>query len=139
MSNSIFGNEPFGLWRSVSDENLILQRVIVPGTAYEMVHVTNEGNDIYKLLHEVIFCDDYNKGALEKVLDDFGYKSLEEFVRECSEQELEEGGDVFEHIDWETLSMFICDTHDDGILMTGEEISKEVKRITGIELYSGKP
>lgn len=137
MSNSIFGNEPFGLWRSVSDENLILQRVIVPGVAYEMVHVTNEGNDIYKFLHEVIFCDDYNKGALEKVLDDFGYKSLEEFVREYSEQELAESEDVFELIDWETLSMFICDTHDDGILMAGKEIPKEVKRITGIELYSG--
>jgi len=134
MSYEIFGNEEFGMWQFVSDERLILQRVIVPDEAYEMVRIIKEPSGGYKLLHEVIFCNDYSKNALEKVLASFGYESLDGFLLEHSGQELTGCDDIFELIDWGTMSMFICDTHDDGILMEEEEAVKAVKRITGRDI-----
>ncbi len=134
MGKKFFGNEEFGMWKFVSDERLILQREIVPDETYEMVRIIKEPPGSYKLLHEVIFCNDYSKDALEEVLAAFGYKSLEEFLLEYSGQELADCDDIFELIDWGTLSMFICDTHDDGILMEEEEAVKAVKRITGCDI-----
>ena len=54
MSQEIFRSESIGTWEIVSDERLILQRVIVPDKAYEMLKVSKESPGYYKFLHEVI-------------------------------------------------------------------------------------
>ncbi len=134
MSQEIFGRESIGTWKIVSDERLILQRAIVPDKAYEMLKVSKEDSGNFKFLHEVIFCENYRVHELERVLSAFGYQSLKEFVADCKEG-TERQEDASETIDWETLSMLICDTHEDGILMERKEAIEEAKRVTGIDIY----
>lgn len=134
MDQEIFRRELIGKWEIVSEERLILQRAIVPDRAYEMLKVTKEDQETYKLLHELIFCENYTTRELERVLSAFGYQSLEEFEADCKmsgeKQESES-----KSMDWGTLSMFICDTHEDGILMEKDEAIKETKRITEFDIY----
>lgn len=134
MSQEIFGRKSIGTWKIVSDERLILQRAIVPNKAYEMLKVSKEDSGDFKFLHEVIFCENYRVHELERVLSAFGYQSLKEFVEDCKEK-AENQKSEFEEIDWETLSMFICDTHEDGILMEKDDVIQETKKITGIDIY----
>lgn len=134
MSQEIFGRKSIGTWKIVSDERLILQRAIVPNKAYEMLKVSKEDSGDFKFLHEVIFCENYRVHELERVLSAFGYQSLKEFVEDCTEK-AENQKSEFEEIDWETLSMFICDTHGDGILMGKDDVIQETKKITGIDIY----
>lgn len=134
MSQEIFGRKSIGTWKIVSDERLILQRAIVPNKAYEMLKVSKEDSGDFKFLHEVIFCENYRVHELERVLSAFGYQSLKEFVEDCTEK-AENQKSEFEEIDWETLSMFICDTHEDGILMEKDDVIQETKKITGIDIY----
>lgn len=99
-----------------------------------MLKVTKENSGNCKFLHEVIFCESYKPHELERVLSAFGYHSLEEFILDCKKP-VEECDKVFHLVDWDTLSMFICDTHEDGILMRIEEAIEETKRVTGIDVY----
>lgn len=134
MSQEIFSSKSIGTWKFVSDERLILQRAIVPNKAYEMLKVSKEDSGDFKFLHEVIFCENYRVHELERVLSAFGFQSLKEFVTDCKGgAEKPEGAS--EKIDWETLSMFICDTHEDGILMGKDEVIQETKKVTGIDIF----
>lgn len=133
MDQEIFRKELIGKWEIVSDERLILQRAIAPDRAYEMLKVTKEAQETYKFLHELIFCENYTTRELERVLSAFGYQSLNEF---SSEYEREPGKDdnTSRLINWGVLSMFICDTHEDGILMQKEEAERKIEQITGIDI-----
>ena len=64
---------------------------------------------------------------LDRVLLAFGYQSLKGFKLDCN---LNVNGQesVSEPMDWGVLSMFICDTHEDGILMEKKEAIKETKK-----------
>ena len=134
MSQEIFRSESIGTWVIVSDERLFLQRVIVPDKAYEMLKVSKESPGYYKFLHEVIFCENYKVHELDRVLLAFGYQSLKEFKLDCN---LNVNGQesVSKPMDWGVLSMLICDTHEDGILMGKNEAIKETKRVTGFDIY----
>ena len=133
MDQEIFRKELIGKWEIVSDERLILQRAIVPDRAYEMVKVRKEDQETYKFLHELIFCENYTTRELERVLSAFGYQSLNEFSSEY-EGGARKDGDASKSINWGVLSMFICDTHEDGILMQKEEAERKIEQITGIDI-----
>lgn len=134
MDQEIFRRELIGKWEIVSEERLILQRAIAPDRAYEMLKVTKEDQETCKFLHELIFCEDYTTCELERVLLAFGYQSLKEFEMDykmSGEKQKSES----KSMDWGALSMFICDTHEDGILMEKNEAIKETKRVTGFDIY----
>ena len=74
-------NQP-SQWDEYCDERLVLGRCAVDWSTFEFIKVTDEDDGRVKVLHEVIFPDDYPEEALNEILNRIGHKDLHAFVVE---------------------------------------------------------
>lgn len=133
-------NEQPVQWESCCDERLVLGRCAADWSTFEFIKVTDESDGCVKVLHEIIFPDDYPVDALDDILSGFGYDSLDDFVKKNATSDewlyLPDGSLDRENspayiIDWAQLAYLICEYHDDGIPMDKKSAAALLLRYTG--------
>lgn len=85
----------FTLWEQYSDEadHYSYVRCLNLGTLYEVIRVTHDKHgDQAEFVHRVIFMAEYDEQALTAILQNFGYESLDAFVREVNHADVDPAG-----------------------------------------------
>lgn len=74
-------------WEQYSDESAHYSyvRCLSYASHYEVVRVTHDPDGPQaEFVHQIIFMSEYDEPALARILHDFGYASLDAFVREVN-------------------------------------------------------
>ena len=143
----------YGEWTDCCDEHVMFVRELsdMEGRAFECLKVVPHMDDDHTLsmLHEVIFTDDFvftnclGEDALNQVLRGFGYKDIDDYVRDISGDEdwiYHKDGSVDRNaspswtVDWAHLASLMCESHDHGLKLTPDDAKHTVQRIAHVDI-----